>query len=119
MNMTEETIKLLVTMLLSNLQGMKRNIDHNIQSKKLSRWGLSNNQILKAHNLLSEQLIEQMGQVSMLLKTGTAVEEPIDVVGAIGKVFGNAPQNYATVTAAPSGPPGWKQAIDGEWFEIK
>ena len=112
MNMYEaETIKLLVTMLLSNLQGMKRNIDHNIQSKMLSRWGLSNNQILKSHNLLSEQLIEQMGQVSMLLKTGTAVEETMDIAGALAKVIGKAPQ------VKLDAPPGWTKDVDGNWVE--
>ena len=113
MNMYEaETIKLLVTMLLSNLQGMKRNIDHNIQSKMLSRWGLSNNQILKSHNLLSEQLIEQMGQVSMLLKTGTAEEKPMDVAGALAKVLGEAPQKVLDA------PPGWTKDADGNWVNV-
>ena len=111
--MTEEAIKLLVTMLLSNLQGMKRNIDHNIQSKMLSRWGLSNNQILKSHNTLSEQLIEQMGSISMLLKTGTAVEEPMDVMGALGKVLGNAPQ------VKLDAPPCWTTDVDGNWVTTK
>ena len=107
--MDQESIKLLVTMLLSNLQGMKRNIDHNIQSKMLSRWGLSNNQIIKSHNLLSEQLVEQMGQVAMLLKTGTAVEQPMDIAGALANVLGNAPQ------AKLDAPPGWTKDVDGKW----
>ena len=113
--MDKEAIKLLVTMLLSNLQGMKTNIDHNIQAKMLSRWGLSNNQILKAHNLLSEQLIEQMGQISMLLKTGTAVEQPMDVAGALAKVIGAAPQADTKVLDAP---PGWTKDADGKWVTV-
>jgi len=113
--MDAEVIKLLVTMLLSNLKGMKRNLDHNIQSKMLSRWGLSNNQILKAHNLLSEQLIEQMGQVSMLLKTGTTVEEPMDIAGALTKVIGTAPQ---ATTKALDAPPGWTKDADGKWVTV-
>ena len=111
-----ETIKLLVTMLLSNLQGMKRNIDHNIQSKMMSRWGLSNNQILKSHNLLSEQLIEQMATVSLLLKTGTVVEEPMDVAGALAKVLGNAPQVEAPKVL--DAPPGWTKDVDGNWVTL-
>ena len=110
--MTEEAIKLLVTMLLSNLQGMKRNIDHNIQSKMLGRWGLSNNQILKAHNLLSEQLIEQMGQVSMLLKTGFVEEKPLDIAGSLAKVLGEAPQ------VKLDAPPGWTKDVDGNWVTL-
>ena len=109
--MDQESVKLLVTMLLSNLQGMKRNIDHNIKSKMLSRWGLSNNQIIKSHNLLSEQLVEQMGQVAMLLKTGTAVEQPMDIAGALANVLGNAPQ------AKLDAPPGWTKDVDGNWVE--
>ena len=113
--MDSEAIKLLVTMLLSNLQGMKRNLEHNIQAKMLSRWGLSNNQILKAHNLLSEQLIEQMGQVSMLLKNGTAEEKPMDVVGAISKMLGTAPQDAPKALDAP---PGWSKDADGNWVTV-
>jgi len=110
-----EAIKLLVTMLLSNLQGMKRNIDHNIQSKMLSRWGLSNNQILKSHNLLSEQLIEQMGMVNLLLTKGTVEEEPLDVVGHLNKVLGTAPQ---ATTKALDAPPGWTKDADGNWVTV-
>ena len=108
----KEAVKLLVTMLLSNLQGMKRNIDHNIQSKMLSRWGLSNNQILKSHNLLSEQLIEQMGAVSMLLKNGFEEEKPMDVAGALAKVLGKAPQTELDA------PPGWTKDADGNWVNV-
>ena len=113
--MDAEAIKLLVTMLLSNLQGMKRNIDHNIQAKMLSRWGQSNNQILKAHNLLSEQLIEQMGQVNLLLTKGTVEEEPLDVVGHLNKVLGTAPQATTKVLDAP---PGWTKDVDGNWVTV-
>ena len=108
----KEAVKLLVTMLLSNLQGMKRNIDHNIQSKMLSRWGLSNNQILKSHNLLSEQLIEQMSTVSMILKNGFEEEKPMDVAGALAKVLGKAPQTELDA------PPGWTKDADGNWVNV-
>ena len=112
--MDAEAIKLLVTMLLSNLQGMKKNIDHNIQAKMLSRWGLSNNQILKSHNLLSEQLIEQMGQVSMLLSTGTTQEQPMDIAGQLQKVLGTAPQKELKLDA----PPGWTKDATGKWVTV-
>ena len=108
----KEAVKLLVTMLLSNLQGMKRNIDHNIQSKMLSRWGLSNHQILKSHNLLSEQLIEQMGQVAMILKNGFEEEKPMDVAGALAKVLGKAPQTELDA------PPGWTKDAEGNWVNV-
>jgi len=108
----KEAVKLLVTMLLSNLQGMKRNIDHNIQSKMLSRWGLSNHQILKSHNLLSEQLIEQMSTVSMILKNGFEEEKPMDVAGALAKVLGKAPQTELDA------PPGWTKDADGNWVNV-
>ena len=112
--MDAEAIKLLVTMLLSNLQGMKRNIDHNIQAKMLSRWGLSNHQILKSHNLLSEQLIEQMGQVNLLLTQGTVEEKPLDIVGQLNKVLVTAPQAEQVLDA----PPGWTKDVDGNWVTV-
>ena len=114
--MDKEAVKMLVTMLLSNLQGMKRNIDHNIQSKMLSRWGLSNHQILKSHNLLSEQLIEQMGQISMLLKTGVIEDEkPMDLVSQLKKALGAAPQ---ADTKELDAPPGWTKDADGKWVTV-
>ena len=110
-----EEMKLLVTMLLQNLQSMKRNIDHNIQSKLLSRWGQSNNQIIKAHNLLSEEMIEQMGQIKMIMQTGSAVEKPLDVAGALAKVIGDAPQQGVVQLDAP---PGWTKDVDGNWVTM-
>ena len=111
--MDQESVKLLVTMLLSNLQGMKRNIDHNIQSKMLSKWGMSPNQIIRAHNQLGEVLVEQMGNVAMILKTGGAVEQPMDIAGALANVLGNAPQ------AKLDAPPGWTKDANGSWVETK
>ena len=114
MNMYEaETIKLLVTMLLSNLQGMKRNIDHTIQTKLLSKCGMSPNQVIRAHNQLGEVLVEQMGQVAMILKTGSAVEQPMDIAGALANVLGNAPQ------AKLDAPPGWTKDANGNWVTTK
>ena len=102
-------------MLLQNLQSMKRNIDHNIQSKLLSRWGQSNNQIIKAHNLLSEEMIEQMGQIKMIMQTGSAVEKPLDVAGALAKVIGDAPQQGVVQLDAP---PGWTKDAAGNWVTV-
>ena len=118
--MSEDVVKLLVAMLLSNLQGMKRNVEHSIQSKLLSRWGMNSNQIIRQHNLLSTEIVEQMGQISMIGKGGDGQEKPLDIMGALGQMIGTAkPEVKVEAPVVVDAPPGWIKDAAGTWHETK
>ena len=117
MSEQENVQKLMLTVLLQNIQAMARDINHAIQAKLLSRWGMSSNAIIRQRNNLSTELIEQFGQLKLLMEQGVVAEEkPLDLVTEVAALVKTAPQVKATPV---EGPPGWKQAIDGEWFEVK
>jgi len=119
MNMTEKVKQLLVTVLLQNVNAMSRDINHAIQAKLLSRWGMSSNAIIKQRNNLSQELIEQFGNIQMVMENGVAEEKPMDIAGALAGIVGKAPQVDPKKVVVQAGPPGWKQDINGEWFEVK
>ena len=121
MTMSEQEIvqKLMLTVLLQNIQAMARDINHAIQAKLLSRWGMSSNQLIRQRNGLSTELIEQFGQLKLLMEQGlVAQEKPLDLVSQVSALVQTAPQIKAPVVVQ-SGPPGWKQDINGDWFEVK
>ena len=115
MNMSEKVKQLLITVLLQNINAMSRDINHAIQSKLLSRYGMSSHQIIRQRNNLSTELIEQYGQLQLLMEGGTVEEKPLDLAAQVKAMIGNAPQ---VKTAPVEGPPGWKQDLNGHWFEI-
>jgi len=118
--MTEKVKALLITVLLQNINAMSRDINHAIQSKLLSRYGMSSHQIIRQRNNLSTELIEQFGQLQLLMEGGTVEEKPLDLVTQVKAMIGDAPQaEVKTPVVVQSGPPGWKQDINGEWFEVK
>ena len=118
--MSEQVKQLLVTVLLQNINAMSRDINHCIQSKLLSRWGMSSNQIIRQRNNLSTELIEQFGQLTLIMQQGVTEEKPVDLVSQVKAMVGDAPQvEVKTPVVVQSGPPGWKQDINGEWFEVK
>ena len=109
--MSEKVKQLLITVLLQNINAMSRDINHAIQSKLLSRYGMSSHQIIRQRNNLSTELIEQFGQLKLLMEQGLVVEEkPLDLVSEVKAMVKTAPQ--------AEGPPGWKQDLHGHWFEI-
>ena len=114
MSEQENVQKLMLTVLLQNIQAMARDINHAIQAKLLSRWGMSSNQIIRQRNGLSTELIEQFGQLKLLMEQGVVAEEkPLDLVGEVKALIKNAPQ------AKLDAPPGWKKDDDGNWVTTK
>ena len=114
MSEQENMHKLMLTVLLQNIQAMARDINHAIQAKLLSRWGMSSNQIIRQRNNLSTELIEQFGQLKLLMEQGTVAEEkPLDIVGEVKALIDNAPQ------VKLDAPPGWTKDADGNWVTTK
>ena len=118
MTMTEQenVHKLMLTVLLQNIQAMARDINHAIQAKLLSRWGMSSNQIIRQRNNLSTELIEQFGQLKLLMEHGLVAEEkPLDLVDQVKALVKTAPQ---ATTKALDAPPGWTKDADGNWVTL-
>ena len=114
-NMTEQenVQKLMLTVLLQNIQAMARDINHAIQAKLLSRWGMSSNQIIRQRNGLSTELIEQFGQLKLLMEQGVVAEEkPLDLVSEVAALVKTAPQ------AKLDAPPGWTKDADCKWVTL-
>ena len=111
--------KMMISVLLQNIQAMARDINHAIQAKLLSRWGMNSNAIIRQRNNLSTELIEQFGQLKLLMEQGlVAQEKPLDLVSQVSALVQTAPQVKVPVVVQ-SGPPGWKQDVNGDWFEVK
>ena len=112
----ENVHKLMLTVLLQNIQAMARDINHAIQAKLLSRWGMSSNQIIRQRNNLSTELIEQFGQLKLLMEHGLVAEEkPLDLVDQVKALVKTAPQ---ATTKALDAPPGWTKDADGKWVTV-
>lgn len=106
----ENVDRLMITVLLQNIQAMARDINHAIQSKLLSRYGMNSNAIIRQRNNLSTELMEQFGQLKMLMTNSVAAEEkPLDLVGQVQALIKTAPQ------AKLDAPPGWTKDVDGNW----
>ena len=110
----ENVQKLMLTVLLQNIQAMARDINHAIQAKLLSRWGMNSNAIIRQRNNLSTELIEQFGQLKLLMEQGLVVEEkPLDLVSEVKALVKTAPQ------VKLDAPPGWTKDVDGNWVTTK
>jgi len=116
MSEQENVQKLMLTVLLQNIQAMARDINHAIQAKLLSRWGMSSNAIIRQRNNLSTELIEQFGQLKLLMEHGLVAEEkPLDLVDQVKALVKTAPQ---ATTKALDAPPGWTKDADGKWVTV-
>ena len=75
----EETQQLFLSIMFGRLQTMCKNLEFNVNKKMMSRWGMSDNQLIRGHNNGNEAIMEQMQNIQ-LLQSNTAFEEPKDPV---------------------------------------
>ncbi len=111
--MDKEVLKMVIALLMSNLQSTANDINSAIQKKLMSRWGLNSNQIIRQRNALSTEIVEQASQLSMILKSGLEPEKPVNFTDMLTKMVGQAPQPDVL-----DAPPGWKKDEAGNWIEV-
>ena len=73
----EETQQLFLSIMFGRLQTMCKNLEFNVNKKMMSRWGMSDNQLIRGHNNGNEAIMEQMQNIQ-LLQSNTAFEKPMD-----------------------------------------
>ena len=73
----DETQQLFLSIMFGRLQTICKNLEFNTNKKMMSRWGMSDNQVIRSHNNGNECIMEQMQNIQ-LLQSNTAFEEPKD-----------------------------------------
>ena len=75
----QETIQLFLSIMFRRLDVLCKNLEFSDNKKLMSRWGMSNNQLIRANNSGNEAIMEQMQNIQ-LLQQGRTTEEPKDVM---------------------------------------
>ena len=75
----QETIQLFLSIMFRRLDVLCKNLEFSDNKKLMSRWGMSNNQLIRANNSGNEAIMEQMQNIQLLQK-GMTHEEPKDIM---------------------------------------
>ena len=86
-----ETQQLFLSIMFGRLQTICKNLEFNTNKKMMSRWGMSDNQVIRSHNNGNECIMEQMQNIQ-LLQSNTAFEEPKDPLAMMKTMVETAKQ---------------------------
>ena len=95
-----ETQQLFLSIMFGRIQTICKNLEFNTNKKQISRWGMSDNQLIRAHNNGNECIMEQMQNIQ-LLQSNTAFEEPKDPMAMMKTMVATGPEAKQPLTFDP------------------
>ena len=96
--MNDATMQLFLSIMFRRLEVLCKNLEFSDNKKLMSRWGMSNNQLIRSNNSGNEAILEQMQNIQ-LLQNGKTQEEPQDVMKMFKELMPAEGDNPKTDTA--------------------